>query len=46
MSHSASGADATPSGDELDRHTNSSIDSNKDYPIPSIDYEKGKRFIS
>ncbi len=42
MSRSVSGEDATTPGDDLDQNIDDSIDSNDDYRVPKIDYEKGK----
>ena len=42
MSQSASGADATTTGDDVDQNNDGSTDSNDDYQIATIDYDKGK----
>jgi hypothetical protein len=45
MSQPMSGGDVTTTADDLDQNLDGSIDSNDDYRIPKIDYEKGKIFL-
>jgi hypothetical protein len=45
MSRPVSGGDPTTTGDDLDQNIDGSVDSNDDFRMPKIDYEKGKIFF-